>query len=75
MKLKLHVEAPLHLIERQVLGDRLHSNMMHIQVFHDGVLSGTIIDLNHMRKLIYHLVTVLKDEFMSFFFFLTFSDI
>lgn len=42
---------------------------MRVEVFLEGLLAGSITDVNHVRKLIYYFATILGDEFIKFFLF------
>lgn len=62
MKLKTQAKKPLHLIECQEPGNKLKSNMMHDQVFHNDLLSDSITDSDYVRKLMDCSAIVLIDN-------------
>lgn len=47
--------------------DRLHSNLMHVQVFHEEPLADSVTDPSCMRELMDCSVMILMSEFMNVF--------
>lgn len=66
MKLKAHINMPLFLIECQKPEDKLHSNAVHVQVFHDDDLKESITNSRHVIELTDCPAMALKDEFNEF---------